>query len=514
MSESVSDNKAANYKSRSILELKHNEAREFFLKNESYCDLDLPKYFTFNKLLKSVNNVLDGLNKRDSLISEAKKYDDVNYKILSNKDGSYAWRPFELIHPAIYVSLVQNITTEDNWGEIQEKFKEEFAKIDNIKCCSLPRVPLGKKKDKAEQISHWWQEIEQKSIELSLDYEYLFETDLTDCYASMYTHSIAWALHTKELAKMNRTGTNLIGNNIDRHIQCMRYSQTNGIPQGSVLMNFIAEMILGYADTELAKRIDHAKLTDYVILRYRDDYRIFVNNPQTGESILKLLTEVMIDLGLKLNPVKTKLSKSVIRGSIKADKLSWIIKNPMQKNLEKDLLIIHDHSMQFPNSGSLISALSDYLKRVERAKSVQCDQALVLISIVVDIAYHNPRTYPFCAVILSILLSFVKDENTKLNVIMKIIKKFSTIPNTGYMEIWLQRAAISFANDSLFNESLCKLVSGKKPKIKIWNNEWISSKPLKDALNIEQIIDKVELDKAKREQVIPPSEVNHFYNKY
>ena len=35
---------------------------------------------------------------------------------------------------------------------------------------------------------------------------------------------------------------------------------------------------------------------EYKILRYRDDYRIFTNNSQTGEIVLKKLTEVLIGL--------------------------------------------------------------------------------------------------------------------------------------------------------------------------------------------------------------------------
>jgi hypothetical protein len=62
----------------------------------------------------------------------------------------------------------------------------------------------NKKSDTAEQIAHWWEEVEQKSLELSMEYEYLFKTDITDCYASIYTHSVAWAIHTKPIAKKKR----------------------------------------------------------------------------------------------------------------------------------------------------------------------------------------------------------------------------------------------------------------------------------------------------------------------
>ncbi len=99
----------------------------------------------------------------------------------------------------------------------------------------------------------------------------------TDCYGSIYTHSVPWAIHTKPIAKLlsSRTNYSLIGNLIDKHLRDMAFGQTNGIPQGSVLMDFIAEMVLGYADSEISIRIQEANIEDYHIIRYRDDYRIF-----------------------------------------------------------------------------------------------------------------------------------------------------------------------------------------------------------------------------------------------
>jgi hypothetical protein len=45
-----------------------------------------------------------------------------------------------------------------------------------------------------------------------------------------------------KFAKRNRSDKKSIGNIIDTAMQGMNYGQTNGIPQGSVLMDFIAEM--------------------------------------------------------------------------------------------------------------------------------------------------------------------------------------------------------------------------------------------------------------------------------
>ena len=308
---------------RSISELSNEEAKAFLLKRESYLNFELPPYFRFESLLNEVAPKLKRNFSFKKHCNNASKMEKVNYTILNNKDGRYSWRPYELIHPVLYVSLVNQMTKRDSWLEIVTRF-QGFSSSPKISCLSVPVQSLTPETDKAEQIKQWWEKVEQKSIELSLDFEFVVHTDLVDCYAAIYTHSIAWALHTKEIAKANRNEMGLIGNVIDLHIRAMRHGQTNGIPQGSVLTDFIAEMVLGYADSLLLAKIEEANVEDFQILRYRDDYRIFVNNSQDGEKILKCLTEVTIDLGLKLKPEKTSSSSEVVRSSIKEDKLGVV----------------------------------------------------------------------------------------------------------------------------------------------------------------------------------------------
>lgn len=160
----------------------------------------------------------------------------------------------------------------------------------------------GVQSDKATAVSNWWESIEQQSIVKALEYDYILHTDISDCYGSIYTHSIPWSLHTKDTAKAKKKDNTLIGNIIDKHLQDMSFGQTNGIPQGSFLMDFISEMVLGYADIKLDKRIRNLGIEDFEIYRYRDDYRIFTNNPQNANLIVKNITEILIELGLRLNP--------------------------------------------------------------------------------------------------------------------------------------------------------------------------------------------------------------------
>jgi RNA-directed DNA polymerase len=492
----------------SVLELDCAAAQAFFLKEESYCNLDLPPYIRFDALIDGVHKELNG-KKLSSLSSGPRDHDDVNYTILHNKDGKYAWRPFQLINPALYVSLVHHLTEEAAWQLVRDRFKA-FATNSKISCLSLPVISLTEEKDKAGQINHWWHAVEQHSIELSLDYQYLFETDITDCYGSIYTHSIAWALHTKPTAKdkENRNDKTLLGNQIDSHIQDMRYGQTNGIPQGSVLMDFIAEMVLGLADLELSEKIEAAGIEKYRILRYRDDYRIFVHNPQEGECIIKFLTEVTIGLGLKLNPGKTKASSEVVRASIKSDKLAWMCRKQSERSLQKHLFIIHDHAHAHPNAGSLAVALVDFHKRLSRQKKL-LKQVMPLIAIVADIAYRNPRTYAVCAVIIGKLLSYLESTGEKLAVTEKIKARFEQIPNTGHLQIWIQRLTHPLSQEIAYEEPICKLVAGGT--VALWNCKWINDKKLKKAISQADIIDLEKL--AGMEPVPPVSEIELFLSK-
>ncbi|MGD9675322.1 MAG: reverse transcriptase, partial [Candidatus Bipolaricaulia bacterium] len=218
--------KAKNVKERSVLEMAPAEAHDFFLKPESYCSVELPPYFCFDKILSDVSKILKGKSLVD-MSSKPHQHEGVNYSLLSNKDGRHAWRPFQFIHPALYVSLVDQMTAPEQWAVILERFRL-FRALPRFACLSMPVQSLSMPKDKAAQILQWWQGIEQRSIELAMEYEYVFHADITDCYSSIYTHSIVWALHDKEVARRRRKDKTLIGNVIDWHIQDMRHGQKIG----------------------------------------------------------------------------------------------------------------------------------------------------------------------------------------------------------------------------------------------------------------------------------------------
>ena len=339
---------------RTILELTDKDAHNYFLQASKFCEIDLPKYFDFQPLLAKLGDIIKNQKLIDIQKEKPNDHEFVNYRFLTNKDGNLAWRPFQIINPAIYICLINRITEHDNWELIKNRFAQ-FQENEKIKCYSIPLITSEcdnqLKTDVSTSILNWWEEIEQQSIELALEYKCVLVTDITDCYGSIYTHTIGWALHGKEAARNHRTQkpAQLIGCIIDEIIQAMSYRQTNGIPQGSVIMDFIAEMVLGYADYELSKKMEILG-TEYKILRYRDDYRIFANTQEDVIKIAKMLSEVLAGLNLKLNIQKTFVSSDIIHDVIKPDKIYWNEAKHGEKTLQKHLLLIHSlsHSLSLP----------------------------------------------------------------------------------------------------------------------------------------------------------------------
>lgn len=477
---------------KTVLDLDHEEAKAFFLKKESYCSFELPEYFCFEALLQKLTKDLSGkMLKETTTDLKPKDVEAVNYTLLNNKDGKFAWRPFQLIHPAIYVFLVHEITRETHWNLIKARFRA-FYSNDRIECHSIPVAEENDKLDKQNQIFEWWQKVEQRSLVLSLEYNHLLHLDITDCYGSIYTHSIGWALHTIEEAKKteNRNNSNLIGVVIDKHIQDMSFGQTNGIPQGSVIMDFIAEIVLGLGDLMLTDELNKLGITDYKIIRYRDDYRIFTNNAQLSSEIAKTLSDVLSKLNFKINSAKTYSTDDVVLGSLKPDKIHWIYSKRKADNIQQWLIQLYVLGEEFPNTGSLYKETKhflDWLQFKENSEDgLSIENPEVLISLLVNLAYNNPRLFALVVASLSFLIPKIDGIETKKSLLTKIKDKFSQLPNTSYLKIWLQRITLKVDPGISYSGKLCEKVLDNT--VQIWNSDWLNP-------TIKKIVEETEIIK-------------------
>lgn len=491
-------------------ELTSEEARERLLLSSSYFDMDLPAYFNFQPLLEFA--CLEALKLTDDNWVKWKPEDhsDVNYSLLHNKDGEIGWRPFELINPLIYGRCVGLVTQKENWSLIQSRISDFQNGI--VECCSMPVVTLDNSKSTKEQILNWWKKVEQRSLELSLEYSHVRLTDVSNCYPSIYSHAIGWALHGRDFLKIkaNRFNKSLFGNQLDVAIRSSREGQTNGIPQASLLSHLLAELILGYCDTFIDEALKGN--CNVKILRYRDDYRIFGYSDTDCQRALKTISEKLHIFGMKLGSVKTTGAINVVSGSVKEDKVSALSLNFRQTTLQKELLLIHQFSQSRPSSGAIKLLFSRFLDRLSwrvKRNRMENENITVLTSILMDLASTSPHVFPAVATAISEMITTL-DEADRRKLFALVLKRTQRIPNSGYMETWLQRIAIPSGLEFSSADKICKQINDRHECL--WNYEWVEEESLRKQLEDYSVVDRSKL--ADLPSQIERSEFDAFWKGY
>ena len=534
---------------RNILTLNHDEAMDFFMKSEQYHGFELPEYFSFDEVLKYVREKVRTIPYEECLKKGVSpdSLSDVNLDILLNKDGRYAVRPIILANPFLYYFLVREVCCESNWQVIKDLF-EKFN-VPHITSCAIPVIPNEKEPfHKATTINNWWNSMEQRSIELSLEYRYMFVTDITNCYGSVNPQTFDWAFTLKDTTIA--TGIQSpIAQNIQKFLRALQQGRNIGIPQGSAIFDFVGEIILGYSDLLLheslqakAKEYEEQGKTfpPYEIIRYRDDYRIFCSNREALEDISYILQQVLERLNFRMNSQKTKISDSIVTDAVKSDKLAYIYNTPIFNkkgvdfdSYEKHLLFILMFARQYSDSGSIKTMLSDIDKRLEEwlhpqdkkketesilwgdvdlsddGHLVKTDQkkaqepyyipggsVRAMSAICIQIALENVGCAHYALRIISRMIDSLKDMSEKQSIIDLVYNKLCNQPNSDYNQLWLQN--MTYTQDkkngtSPYSLRLCKLVMGniKEP---LWNNGWIRAEFVQN-MPIESIVNKETLKK-------------------
>lgn len=512
-------------KAKNILSLNSNEAMNFFLKSEQYHGFELPEYFVFDELLQTVKNTIADTPYEECLQKDvfSEQLPDVNLDILLNKDGRYAVRPIILTNPFLYYFLVREICNEQSWKIVKDLFGK--FQVPHIVSCALPIIPKEKESfHKSTTILNWWSAMEQRSIELSLQYRYMFVTDITNCYGSINPQAFDWAFSLKNTI-YERKFDSPISANIQKYLRMLQYGRNIGIPQGSAVFDFMGEIILGYSDLLLHEAIQREDITThYEIIRYRDDYRIFCNDKDVLEKISYILQHVLENLNFRMNSRKTKISDNIITDSIKTDKLAYIYNTPIFNkkgvdfdSFEKHLLYILMFARQYPDSGSIKTMLSDIDKRIDEWLNPQEEKKEIesikwkdvcinnegylirsdenhrrlgyipggsicaMSAICTQIALENVGCCHYALRVLSRIVDTVKDNKEKWDIIDKVKSKLCNQPNSAYNQLWLQN--MTYQKDkqdgaSPYDIRLCKIVMGED--VELWNNSWLKEELTKD----------------------------------
>ena len=519
------------YETKNVLSLDSKDAMDFFLKSEQYHGFELPEYFVFDELLQNVKRIVEDTPYEECLQNgiSPENLSNVNLDILLNKDGHYAVRPIVLANPFLYYFLVREICNESSWILIKKLF-EKFQ-VPHITSCAMPVIPKGTEPfHKSTTIINWWNSMEQRSIELSLEFRYMFVTDITNCYGSVNPQAFDWAFSLKD-TRFENGNKNSISKNIQKYLRAFQQGRNIGIPQGSAIFDFIGEIILGYSDLLLHEAIHKAGISNpYEIIRYRDDYRIFCNDKDVLEKISYILQHVLESLNFRMSSKKTKISNSIVTDAVKSDKLAYIYNTPIFNkkgcdfdSFEKHLLYILMFARQYPDSGSIRTMLSDIDNRIEdwlkpyeeevttipiledgepKTEKVTKHRRLVggsvhaMSAICTQIALENVGCCHYALRVLSRMVDSLKDENEKSTIVNLVYTKLCKQPNSDYIQLWLQN--MTYQQDKITGKSpykmrLCRVVDRNK-KVELWNNEWLKPN-LYSNLHYDNVVDAEVLKK-------------------
>ncbi|MCF6776229.1 RNA-directed DNA polymerase [Thiotrichales bacterium 19X7-9] len=291
------------------------------------------KYYEFMQEISS-DELLDGLlghgmfaEKIPSFLTaepflEFCKNNAKNYGIPSNKEEGYQYISYESMRN-INIPRILGIPTpmayyhqckviSKNWNDLIDYFnnktkkhkykisRKHIRKTLKTRGCEI----IGLKDEYEKYLFSMTGGYDEKDYcleaELLINKNYMVKADISNCFGSIYTHAIAWAIVGKNQAKTSKNKNNHWYNELDRATQQLNHNETHGILVGSHSSNIISEIILTAIDYEMYNK-------KYRYVRYIDDYSCYVKDRNQADEFLIDLSAELKKMGLNLNHKKTKI---------------------------------------------------------------------------------------------------------------------------------------------------------------------------------------------------------------
>ena len=144
------------------------------------------------------------------------------------------------------------------------------------------------------------------NLRLEQKFRHMMTLDITGCFYHIYTHTIAWAVKGKEVAKDN-IKADTFEKNFDQLMQHTNYNETNGIVVGPEISRIFAEIILQAIDLAILRQLKekgYALGRDYEIRRYVDDSYVYANSRKVLDDIYAVYKEQLSFYKLDINEKK------------------------------------------------------------------------------------------------------------------------------------------------------------------------------------------------------------------
>ena len=148
-------------------------------------------------------------------------------------------------------------------------------------------------------------------FDLNRRYKYFGKLDYSKCFDSIYTHTFNWIIADNTIDAKNFNKKHFLSA-IDRLLQNMNMSITNGIVVGPEFSRLVSEIILQSIDREVIDIMEingFIKGEDYEVKRYVDDIFIFAVNEEIVQRIVEITSSVAEKFRLRINYEKKVIGK-------------------------------------------------------------------------------------------------------------------------------------------------------------------------------------------------------------
>ncbi|EFC1755820.1 TPA: RNA-directed DNA polymerase [Escherichia coli] len=192
-------------------------------------------------------------------------------------------------------------------------------------------------------------------------FNFLSKLDVSNCFDSIYTHSISWAVLQKSYAKQHLNKTkSTFPFKFDQLMQRSNYNETNGIIIGPELSRIFAEIIMQSVDNNIINDLNKDGLVlgeDYQVYRYVDDYFIFYNDEDVFNKIRISTQTNLKTYKLSLNKYKEeRFSRPIITpitiakkkiANLISERISYNItdNDSLDEDSKKGNVYIHQNSL-------------------------------------------------------------------------------------------------------------------------------------------------------------------------
>jgi Reverse transcriptase (RNA-dependent DNA polymerase). len=409
-------------------------------------------------------------------------------------------RTFGIVAPKIYHDIVWYLIND--WDIIQ---KSLFRVQNKIYSYSFP-IPitdtnigfLGDLRA-GRMIYEFLEMAENDLVAEAYNYKYILKTDIKNFYPSIYTHSIAWAIHTKD--EIRKTGNrsdfnNYVGLILDKLFQYSNDGCTNGIAIGPAISDLISEIILVAIDTECSKIIEGKKI-DFLGVRFKDDYRFLCQTKQDANFIIKTLQKQLALFNLTLNESKSKideLPEGLFREwTADYQQYSLRYKNKISyKRFENSIRGTLKVDQKFEGTGVVDRFLSElYTTNFDLKFDFKDKDLLKAISLLLMLKERRNKSFPQILGIIEQIIINNKEKARTISTIRSVIEnlineKLKNPDDNQYDIIWLVYFVRSL---DLFKISYPSMLKSKLI-ISLRNNRAEFFKPLSTDIKLFETIKK------------------------